>query len=580
MKLKWKIIISFFSSAFVFNCFILLIYQHFSAKANQEILTQFNLQLRTSFDTYIRYQVETAFTMLQKLEKMAAAGELPKEDAKKIGTQLLRDVRYGLKESDATDGYFFADTKDGTNIVLYGKKEVEGKNRDNLQDAKGKYLIRELRQQALKGGGFTDYEFPKMGQKEPLPKRAYSLYHEAFDMVIGSGAYTNDIDELLKKITAERNASTRKTFIIMASTIIIGLGIILLFSFLIAHMISSPINSTSKMLKDISDGEGDLTKRLVVKGNDEISDMARHFNKFIEKLQKMIASITRNADTVVTFASDLSATSVQVAATAEEMSTQTTTVASATEEATANINTISSSTEEMSASANSVASAIEEMSVSLNEVAANCQKELNIAVEANTLAQNSKTTMGQLSAAASSINKVIEVIKFIADRTNLLALNATIEAASAGSAGRGFAIVATEVKALAKQTADATKEIEKQIKEMQSGTESTVKAFERVSKVIEEVNTISQTIVAAVEQQSATVNEIAKNVSQMSIGATEVSRNVNESALGLQEVSGTISGVNNGIQDTASEIAKVKASSVELATLSSNLKNLLSQFRI
>ncbi len=580
MKLKWKIVIFFCSSAFVFNCFLLFVYNSFSTKTNKEILTQFDSQLRTSFDLYIRYEVETAYTMLQQLEKLSADGVISTDEAKTIGTHLLRNIRYGLNKTDVTDGYFFADTKEGTNVVLYGKKEVEGKNRNDLQDAKGKYLIRELRAQALNGGGFTDYYFPKMGQDAALPKRAYSLYHQAFDMVIGTGAYTNDIDELLAKIKKERNVSSGRTLLIMSTIMVIGLGIMILLGFFVAHTISLQINSTSKMLKDISEGEGDLTKRLKIINNDEISDMARYFNKFVEKIQRMIGSISKSADTVVTYASGLSTTSIQVAANAEEMSSQTATVASATEEATTNINTISSAAEQMSVSTHTVASAIEEMSVSLNEVATNCQKELRIAEEANIHARNSKETMDKLNVAALSIGKVIEVINNIASQTNLLALNATIEAARAGESGKGFAVVASEVKELARQTADSTNEIRMQVEAIQSGAESTAVAIDKVSKVIEEVNAISHTIVAAVEEQSATISEIARNVSQVSTGAQEVSRHVNESAQGLLEVSGTISAVNNGIRDTASEITKVKKSSEELSKLSSYLKELLSQFKI
>jgi methyl-accepting chemotaxis protein len=557
-----------------------MVYFSLSTKTNKEILAQFNSQLRSSFDLYIRYEVETAYTMLQQLEKMSSDGIIKPDEAKMIGIHLLRNIRYGLQKSDVTDGYFFADTKDGTNVVLYGKKEVEGKNRNDLQDAKGKYLVRELREQALKGGGFTDYYFPRMGKNEPLPKRGYSLYHQAFDMVIGSGAYTNDIDDLLAKIKKEREASSGRTLFIMTIIMIAGLGIMLLVGFLIAQTISSQINSTSTMLKDISEGDGDLTKRLKIIGKDEISDMARYFNKFVEKIQNMIGSISKSADTVVTYSSELSASSVQVSANAEEMSSQTATVAFATEEATTNIHTISTSAEHMSVATHTVASAIEEMSVSLNEVAFNCQKELRIAEEANTHARNSKDTMDKLTVSAISIGKVIEVINNIAAQTNLLALNATIEAARAGESGKGFAVVASEVKELSRQTSDSTKEIRMQVEAIQSGAESTAVAIDMVSKVIEEVNSISHTIVAAVQEQSATVSEIARNVSQVSTGAQEVSRHVNESAQGLLEVSGTISGVNDGIRDTAAQIAKVKASSEELSKFASNLKMLLSQFKI
>jgi methyl-accepting chemotaxis protein len=234
----------------------------------------------------------------------------------------------------------------------------------------------------------------------------------------------------------------------------------------------------------------------------------------------------------------------------------------------------------MSSSTSSVTTAIEEMSTSLREVAHNCQKELRIASEANTHARNSKDTMDKLGAAAHSIGKIVDVISDIADQTNLLALNATIEAASAGEAGKGFAVVASEVKELARQTAQATQDIGRQIEEMQASTRSAVAAIDAVSNVIIEVNTISQTIVSAVEQQSATVGEIARNVSAVNVGAKEVSKNVSESARGLVEVSTNVSGVNAAVSDTARGVADVKSSSEELANLSESLKALLARFKM
>jgi methyl-accepting chemotaxis protein len=393
------------------------------------------------------------------------------------------------------------------------------------------------------------------------------------------GSIVQDENSFLGNKTSkiEKEAVSSAMFIIILISVLFVATLI--FSLVISSAISRSIRGAADMLKDISEGDGDLTKRLVVKSKDEIGDMAKYFNKFVEKLHGIIGNISSNAQTVASSASELSATSAEIASNAEKMSSQTTTVASATEQATANISTISSAAEEMSNSANTVAAAIEEMSASINEVARNCQKELQIAVDASNHAKNGSETMSRLGVAAASIGKVAEVINDIADQTNLLALNATIEAASAGEAGKGFAVVANEVKELARQTAQATHEIEKQIDDMRTNTEAAVKAIGLISNVIEEVTSISQTIVSAIEEQSATVNEISKNVANVSKGAGEVARNVSESAKGLSEVAGTISLVNSAVSDTSRGIGQVNIAADELAKLSENLKGLVGQFK-
>ncbi|NLE00024.1 MAG: methyl-accepting chemotaxis protein [Fibrobacter sp.] len=366
-------------------------------------------------------------------------------------------------------------------------------------------------------------------------------------------------------------------------TIFIGVLVLIIISIttmFISKKITTPIRKTAMMLKDISEGNGDLTKRLEVTSHDEIGDMAMYFNNFIQKLQGLIKSIMQSADSIANSASSLSTASTQIASNTEEISSQTTSVATSTEQATMNVKQVSSSAEEMSRSTFAVAAAIEQMSSSLNEVSKNCQKELTIASEANRYAQKSKDVMNQLGATAKSISRIIDLIGDIADQTNLLALNATIEAASAGEAGKGFNVVAAEVKELAKQTSDATQEIKKQIDEIQLNTGSAVNTIEEVTRVIEEVNLISQNIVSAVEEQSATINEISKNVNGVNTEAKEVSRNVAESASGLSEVSAKMGAVSNSLADTTQGVVSVKTNASDLSILSEELKKLLSQFKV
>ncbi len=364
----------------------------------------------------------------------------------------------------------------------------------------------------------------------------------------------------------------------VASLIIVALSILVLV--VLINSLMKPVAKTVAMLKDIAQGEGDLTKRLEVKTKDEIGELAHWFNVFVEKVQKIIVQISGNSTTLSSACEELSSVSTQISASAEEMTAQSSSVSSATEQTTTNVSTISAAAEQMSSQVNTVAASIEEMSASLNEVARNCQQELQIAAKASQEARSSKEAMDRLGVSAKSIGKVVEVISDIADQTNLLALNATIEAASAGDAGKGFAVVAGEVKELAKQTAEATQEITREIEQVQGNTESAIKAITSIGEVIEQINVISQTIVSAVEEQSATVGEVSKNVSGVNDGAQEVARNVSESATGLSEVSRNISGVNEAASQTSAGVSQINASAAELARLASELQEVVGQFKV
>ncbi len=399
---------------------------------------------------------------------------------------------------------------------------------------------------------------------------------EVQDILFGARGKVHDQVVLSEQAAGKAAASIRKK-ILIGSILCIALGITL--SLAIAVSITGPLQSVTNMLKDIAQGEGDLTRRLRVDSRDEIGQLSRWFDVFVEKIQAIVREIASNSTTLSSSAEELSATSVQIAASAEEMSSQSTTVAAATEQANQNISGISASAEEMSSSVSSAATSIEEMTASINEVARNCQKELEIAISANSQASETRDVMERLGGAAKQIGSIVEVINDIADQTNLLALNATIEAASAGDAGKGFAVVANEVKELAKQTSEATGQISKQVEEIQSSSRLSSEAIGKIATIIEEINAISQTITSSVEEQSATVNEIAKSMSGASDAARQIAVNVDESASGLSEVSSGIQNVNQAAGDTARGIAQIKDSTAQLSSLAGSLQTIVTQFR-
>jgi len=356
--------------------------------------------------------------------------------------------------------------------------------------------------------------------------------------------------------------------------------LIVAVSFFLTNSVVGPIKRAAAALRDIAQGEGDLTRRLEVRSEDEVGQLAKWFNQFVEKIQTTIRQITGNASTLAGASTELSATATQLAGGAERTTTQSTSTAHAASEMSESLHRVAASTEEMSGSMKSVSMAVEQLTSSISEVARSAEEAAGVANSAAELAETSNAKIGELSRAADEIGKVIEVIQDIAEQTNLLALNATIEAARAGDAGKGFAVVATEVKELAKQTAGATEDIRRRIEGIQTSSSQTVKLISDIGEVIGKVSEVSRTIASAVEEQSVTTKQIAGNVAHTTGAAETVARDVVASASVSQKIAQGISAVDEAARQSAIGAGQTQSAGRELSELSEQLRGLCGQFKI
>lgn len=398
--------------------------------------------------------------------------------------------------------------------------------------------------------------------------------------VVVSEAATGECLHTVKELNTA--TSSAKSSLVMWGLSIFGFSALAIgvVGYITTRAITKPLNGTIAALKDIAEGEGDLTKRLDQNRSDELGTLAFWFNKFVVRIQDVVKQISVNSTTLSQASLDLSAVATQLAQGTNETKSQSATVSSAAEEMSINMKNMAGTTEEMSRNMQAVATSIDEMNSTINEIARNAEKSATVASQAAKLVDASNDRISHLGNAADEIGKVIEVIQDIAEQTNLLALNATIEAARAGEAGKGFAVVATEVKELAKQTAAATDDIRHRIEMMQASTGEAIHSIRAISEVIQNVNEVARTIASAVEEQSITTKQIAGNVAHSASAAEVVARSVSESAQASSEITVSVGRVDQVLLQTSSSATQSRDAGEKLSLLANQMQQLVRQFRI
>jgi methyl-accepting chemotaxis protein len=319
-------------------------------------------------------------------------------------------------------------------------------------------------------------------------------------------------------------ASANRSIVVLAVVALAGSALSLFGAILVARRIVRNVQVVRGAL--ISLAEGDLTTSVDVTTQDEIGDMAAALNEAQGNLPQILTAVVDSANESVRENTLLSAASAQVSAAIVATSEQAAVVAEAANEVSSNVQTVAAGSEQMSAS--------------IREIAQNAQEAATVARGAAQTAEAANVTVTRLGDSSREIGDVIKAITSIAEQTNLLALNATIEAARAGEAGKGFAVVASEVKELAAESARAAEDVSRRVEAIQGDTNSAVDAINEISEVISSINNYQLTIASAVEEQTATTNEMSRSAAEAATGSSQIAENISSVATVVEESTAAI----------------------------------------
>ena len=489
-----------------------------------QAVASFSEDMEASKRQELRNYLELAKTSIQHLYNQPGSASDP--EVQRQAWEILRQLRF---DDSGSDGYLFAYDASGMNVMHGVNPALEGRNLWDFQDPNGAYLIRELVRAAKSGGGYVSYGWQHPETGEVAPKLGYAEMLPEWGIVIGTGFWIDGLESQVATMEESVGKSLSTAILGSLTTSLSALALIVFLALFVVRGIIRPLKSAVAAMNDIASGDGDLTRRLNVSGKDELSQLAVAFNSFADQVHALVRQIRLSAQTLNDTTVELNGVMVEAEQGVERQKSESDQVATAMNEMTA-------AAQEVAGNASEASDAAGHATAQVTDAQGMVYQAIDVIGGLSQQVEQGVRVIEKLGSNARQIDSVLKVIRDISDQTNLLALNAAIEAARAGEAGRGFAVVADEVRTLASRTQQSTQEIQKTIEQLQSGAEEAVsligsirvrseetvgetrqvnEALQRIAQAVTTITEMNTQIASAAEEQTSVSETINQNVHEI-----------------------------------------------------------------